>query len=134
MFDHFWFEEDCSWVVAPIGREPDHKALARGEIYFVWGFLMAPRFIEKIVGRVVSFAPAVIRGYRRKVGRRQGKPIFRLVPDETGVVMGVALLGLSKSEIAALDRFEQAPGVMVKRRIRVMIGDLEREANIYLHA
>jgi len=31
-----------------------------------------------------------------------------------------------------LDRFEQVPEVMVKRRIEVTIGDLVREANIYM--
>jgi len=133
MFEHVWAEETCSWIVAPPDRVPGAGDLETAELYFVWGFLMDPRFIGELVGRPVPFAPAAIRGYRREAFVEGGQRGFRLIPDDHGIVMGVVLVGPTGQEVAALDRFEQVPTVMIKRRIDVLIGDLVREANIYIH-
>jgi len=134
MFEHVWLEKTCNWIVAPKERVPGPDDLKKAELYFVWGFLMDPRFIQGVVGRVIPFAPAVIRGYRREAFVKNGTRGFRLVLCDKGIVMGVVLVAPSADEVAALDRFEQVPHVMVKQRIEVVIGDLVREANIYMAA
>ena len=132
MFEHIWVKETLSWIIAPQDRLPGPDVLQKAELYFVWGFLMDPRFIQRITKSVIPFAPAVIRGYRREASIKDGKRGFRLIPSENDIVMGVILIAPSEEEIALLDRFEQVPDVMVKRRIEVTIGDLVREANIYM--
>ena len=132
MFAHVWVEETCGWIMAPPERIPGPEALRTAELTFVWGFLMDPEFIRGLVGRVIPFAPALIRGYRRETFLKDGKRGFRLIPQPEGVVMGVALVGPTQEEVAALDRFERVPEVMVKQRIEVTVGDLKREAGIYL--
>ncbi len=134
MFEHIWAEETCSWIAAPPDRVPLAGDLETAELYFVWGFLMDPRFIGELVGRPIPFAPAAIRGYRRETFVEGGQRGFRLIPDGQGIVMGVVLVGPTEQETAALDRFEQVPKVMVKQRIEVSVGDLVREANIYMAA
>jgi hypothetical protein len=134
MFDHIWSEETPSFIIAPQGSKPSTDILQKAELYFVWGFLMDPRFIQGLLNHVIPFAPAVIRGYRRESFARDGKRGFRLIPDETGIVMGVVLIAPTVKDIAGLDRFEQVPDVMVKQKVEVMIGDLKREANIYMAA
>jgi hypothetical protein len=125
-------KETLSWIIAPQDRLPGPDILQKVELYFVWGFLMDPRFIQGLLKRVIPFAPAVLRGYRRESFIREGKRGFRLTPSENGIVSGVVLIDPSDEEVAALDRFEQVPKVMVKRRVEVTIGDLVREANIYM--
>ena len=132
MFEHIWIEETLSWIIAPQDRLPGPDVLQKAELYFVWGFLMDPRFIQELLNRIIPFAPAVIRGYCREAFIKDGKRGFRLIPSENDIVMGVVLIAPSDEEIALLDRFEQVPDVMVKRRIEVTIGDLVREANIYM--
>jgi len=134
MFEHLWIEETCSWIVAPEGVLPAAGELASGEILFVWGFLMDPRFLQGVIGRAAPLAPAVVRGYRRETFFRDGRRGYRLVPGREGVVCGVVLLGLTRGEMEALDRFEQVPREMVRRTVEVRVGDLAREAWIYLAA
>ena len=80
MFEHLWIEGSCSWIVAPPDRLPGAGDLENEELYFVWGFLMDPRFIRGVTGRAIPMAPAVIRGYRRESFVRDGERWFRLVP------------------------------------------------------
>ena len=134
MLEHLWAEETLSWIIAPQDRLPGPEDLQKAALYFVWGFLMDPRFIQGLLNRIIPFAPAVIQGYRRETFVKDGKRGFRLIPFDKGFVMGVVLIAPSDEEIAMLDRFEQVPEVMVKRRIEVTIGDLVREANIYMAA
>ena len=132
MFEYAWSEETLSWIIAPPGGMVSPDALKYSELYFVWGYLMDPRFIEKLLDHTIPFAPAVIQGYRREAFVRDGKSGFKLIPSKKDLVMGVVLIAPGKEDILRLDRFEQVPDVMVKRRIEVMIGDLRREANIYM--
>ena len=132
MFEYIWVKETLSWIIAPKDRLPGPEDLQKAELYFVWGFLMDPQFIQGLMKRVIPFAPAFIRGYCREAFVKEGKRGFRLIPFETDIVMGVVLIAPSVEEVAVLDRFEQVPDVMVKRRIEVTIGDLVREANIYM--
>jgi len=134
MYEHVWDERWCSWVLAPPDRVPPAEELERGELTFVWGFLMDPRFLRGITGRAVPLAPAVLRGYRRETFVKDGARGFRLLPDRDGIVTGVVLIGVRHDEAAALDRFEQVPRVMVRKKVRVTVGDLEREAWVYLAA
>lgn len=132
MLEHVWVEETCSWIVAPQDRVPGTGDLKDEELYFVWGFLMDPRFIQGLVGRIIPFAPAVLRGYQRETFAEKGERGFRLIPREGGMVMGVVLVAPKNEEIAILDRFEQVPEVMIKQRVEVSVGDLVRQANIYM--
>ena len=93
---------------------------------------MDPRFTNGLLNRIIPFAPAVMRGYCRETFIKDGKRGFRLIPFETGILIGVVLIATSDEEVAMLDHFEQVPDVMVKRRIEVTIDDLVREANIYM--
>jgi hypothetical protein len=132
MFDHVWAEEPLSFIIAPQDNIPSKDVLKNAELYFVWGYLMNPRFIMKILGHALAFAPAVLKGYSRKEFLNNGKRDFNLIPDEKGVVMGVVLIAPGEEDIAKLDSFEQVPKVMVKRRVEVMTGDLVCEANTYM--
>ncbi len=134
MLEHVWIEETCSLLIGPrelIDRSTD---LATAELYFVWGLLMDPAFIKKLTGHLIPFAPAVLRGYRRETFLKDGRRGFNLVQDPHGIVMGVVLVGLTEEEIACLDRFEEVPHVMVKEKVQVQIGDLLRDASIYMKA
>ena len=132
MFDHVWAEEPLSFIIAPQDNIPSPDVLQNAELYFVWGYLMNPRFIKKLLGHAIPFAPAMLKGYRREAFLNDGKRDFNLIPTEKGVVLGVVLISPSEEDIAKLDTFEQVPRVMVKRRVEVMTGDLVREANTYM--
>jgi len=132
MFDHVWAEEPLSFIIAPQDNIPSPDVLQNAELYFVWGYLMNPRFIKKLLGHAIPFAPAMLKGYRREAFLNDGKRDFNLIPTEKGVVLGVVLISPSEEDIAKLDTFEQVPKVMVKRRVEVMTGDLVREANTYM--
>jgi hypothetical protein len=134
MFEYAWSEETLSWIIAPQGRMVSPDVLKNADLYFVWGYLMDPRFIEKLLDHAIPFAPAVIQGYCREAFVKDGKSGFKLIPSQKDLVMGVVLIAPGKEDIMRLDRFEQVPDVMVKRKIEVMIGDLRREANIYMAA
>jgi len=134
MFEHVWNERWCAWIVAPPGRVPEPGDLERADLTFVWGFLMDPHFVQGVTGRPIPFAPAVLRGYRRERVVRDAVPGFRLVADPEGIVTGVVLIGVSESEASALDRFEQVPRAMVRKRVEVTVGDLLRRAHIYMTA
>jgi hypothetical protein len=132
MFDHVWAEEPLSFIIAPQDNIPSPDVLKNAELYFAWGYLMNPRFIKKLLGHAIPFAPAVLKGYRREEFLNNGKRDFNLIPTENGVVLGVVLIAPSEEDIAKLDTFEQVPKVMVKRRVEVMTGDLVREASTYM--
>lgn len=134
MFEHIWNGKTLGWMLAPPGRVPEPGDLEKADLCFVWGFLMDPRFVQGITGRPIPLAPAVIRGYRRETVVTDGGRAFRLVPEQNGMVLGVVLVGPSREEVEALDRFEQVPQVMVRKRIDVLVGDQVREASIYLAA
>jgi hypothetical protein len=132
MFEHVWSEETLGWIIAPQGNLPSPEILKDADLYFVWGNLMNPAFVRGILGHSIPFAPAALKGYRREIFLKDGKREFLLIPSQMDVVMGVVLISPCKEDIIGLDRFEQVPKVNVKRRIEVMIGDLRREANIYM--
>jgi hypothetical protein len=134
MFEHIWNEASCGWIVASPDRVPEADALEKGDLYFVWGFLMDPAFIAKLMDRPIPLASAIIRGYRRETTVTDQGRGFRLVPEENGTVMGVVLINPTDEEVEILDHFEQVPTIMIKKRIQVSVGDLTREANIYMKA
>jgi hypothetical protein len=134
MFEHVWNQKTLGWILAPPDRVPEAEDLEKAELCFVWGFLMDPRFVQGITGRPIPLAPALIRGYRREAMVTDGRRGFRLVPEQDGMVLGVVLVGPTREEVEALDRFEQVPRVMVRKRIEVLVGDLVREASIYMAA
>lgn len=98
---------------------------------FVWGYLMDPYFIKKLLGKEKPFTPAVLKGFRRewKYSGKNKTPV--LIKDKNEIVQGVVLLNLSKEDVQKLDEFEKIPEVMVKKRIWIYIGDLKREVYIY---
>jgi len=133
MFDVAFQRERLTLVFGETGTELDFGALSHGDTAFVWGFLMDPRFVSELTGRLVSFAPAHIMGYRRVVEREGDKLDLRLVPDKNNCTSGVLLLGLTPEDRKALDEFEQLGVVMESQPITAYVGDRAVSTSIYLH-
>lgn len=121
--------DDLSLIIRPLGAPLPDEPFADANLTFAWGFLMDPRFIRKLLGHKAAFAPAVLKGWKRSA---EGDS-FRLGKREGGVVTGVVLIGLSEKDIVKLDAFERTPDVMIKRRVKVLIGDRKAGAFIYLN-
>lgn len=122
-------EENLSLIMRPLGARLPDEPFEDENLTFVWGFLMDPRFIRKLLGHKVSFAPAVLKGWKRSPDGDS----FRLKKQKDSVVSGVVLIGLSKKDVEKLDAFEQIPEVMLKRRTKVLIGDRKVGTFIYLN-
>ncbi|MFH1539200.1 MAG: gamma-glutamylcyclotransferase family protein [bacterium] len=116
-------------IIRPLGAPLPEEPFTDENLTFVWGFLMAPRFIRKLLGHKAAFAPAVLKGWKRSADGDS----FQLKKQKDGVVSGVVLIGLSKKDVEKLDAFEQIPDVMIKRRTNVLIGDRKVGTFIYLN-
>ncbi|MFA6448272.1 MAG: gamma-glutamylcyclotransferase family protein [bacterium] len=128
MFKVAWFEDCLLDVVCPEGRRVTRKTLDDPRATFVWGKLMDPAFIAKLVGRPAPFCAAEIRGYERVK-----TPEFYALRKKAGATtQGVVLLGLTDNEIDALNAFEQIPDVMERRRIEASMGVMKRQVYFYI--
>lgn len=133
-FHTTWFEDFRVVVFHPSRTRIYRADLVERDIFFVWGQLMDPEFIQGLTGSYIPFSPAILSGYQRKCVKRGGGLDFRLKKASGGVTQGTALLRMGKKDIEILDKFEEVPRVMVRKKIKVMLGDLKREAYIYLKA
>lgn len=128
MFSVKWQKDTLAMVVQPRGARIPKNIFQDPNLTFVWGYLMDPDFILKLLGRRIAFAPAVLKGYRR---RAKGKS-FILQKQKGGIVPGVVLIGLSSKDVAHLNEFEEVPEVMVRRRVEVYVGDRRTKTCIYM--
>jgi hypothetical protein len=128
MFEVKWFEECLLDVVHPAGRKAARAILDDPNATFVWGKLMSPHFIEKLLGAPAAFCPAEIRGYERV----KTKEFYALRRKAGATVQGVVLLGLSDADVEKLNRFERIPRVMERRRIEAAMGTMKREVCFYI--
>jgi hypothetical protein len=128
MFRVTWFEEYLLDVVHPQSRKVTREMLDDPKAVFVWGKLMSPHFIRKLLGRPLPFCPAEIRGYARV----PSGDFFALKKRKGATVQGVVLLGLTEKDTEGLNRFEQIPHVMERRRTMVTMGTLRRRTFFYI--
>lgn len=128
MFRVTWFEESLLNVIHPESRRVTRNILDDSEATFVWGKLMNPHFIRKLLGHALAFCPAEIRGY----ARIPSGDFYVLKKKEGATTQGVVLLGLSAKDREGLDTYEQIPNVMERRRIMVTIGTMKRRAFFYI--
>ncbi|HSB07250.1 MAG TPA: gamma-glutamylcyclotransferase family protein [Thermodesulfobacteriota bacterium] len=128
MFRVTWFEEYLLDVVHPEGRRITRRILEDPKATFVWGKLMSPHFIEKLLGHSLPFCPAEIQGY----ARAPSGDFYALRKKKGATTQGVVLLGLAEGDVAGLNKYEQIPDVMERRRIRVSMGTFKRKAFFYI--
>ena len=128
MFRVTWFEEVLLDVVHPEGRSVTRQILEDPRATFVWGKLMSPHFIRKLLGHSLPFCPAEIQGYVRL----PSGDFYALKKKKGGTTQGVVLLGLSEKDVAGLNAFEQIPDVMERRRIMVTMGTVKRRTFFYI--
>jgi hypothetical protein len=81
---------------------------------FAYGTLLVPSRQKLLFGRRIPRVPAVVAGWRKKrcVGR-----YFGIVRERGSRTKGGVLL-LTRAELAAADRWEGAPTLYRRRRIR----------------
>jgi hypothetical protein len=115
-------------VIHPADRRVSKKLLGGKNAIFVWGELMDPRFIAGLLGGPRPYAPAHVSGFER----RPHGDFFTLASRAGAVSPGVVLLGLSASDVKKLDAFEQCGVAMRRTTAPVAIGQINREAFIYL--
>jgi len=128
MFRVTWFEDSLLHLVHPEEKRITRKVLEDPRATFVWGKLISPHFIKKLLGHSLPYCPAEIQGYVRV----PSGDFFALKKKRGGTVQGVVLLGLSDDDVAGLNEFEQIPHVMVRRRIMVSLGTLKRRTFFYI--
>jgi len=123
-----FYKEILVTIVRPAGKKVSRKMLDDPNATFVWGELMNPHFIEKLLGSPRAYSPAVARGFIRK----PTKTFFDAVRNPSGAMQGVVLLGLSKKDVDKLNEFEQVGKVMERHTTEVSIGQMKRKTYIYL--
>ncbi|RXW21268.1 hypothetical protein EST38_g4583 [Candolleomyces aberdarensis] len=99
---------------------PDNLGASEGKPAFFYGTLMHPRILRQVIvndGSHLQFCPAVLLGYTRHKVKDRSYPgiipsaestrLFNkgLGPDED-VVRGTLVVGLTESDLEALDDFE----------------------------
>jgi hypothetical protein len=92
MFRVTWFEEYLLDVVHPEGRRMTRQILEDPKATFVWGKLMSPHFIKKLLGHSLPFCPAEIQGYARV----PSGDFYALKKKKGATTHGVVLLDCQK--------------------------------------
>jgi len=128
MFRVTWFEDSLLHLVHPEEKRITRKVLEDPRATFVWGKLMSPQFIRKLLGRPLPFCPAEIQGYARV----PSGDFYALKKKREATTQGVVLLGLSEKDVAGLNAYEQVPHVMERRRITVRMGTVKRRTFFYI--
>ena len=128
MFNVTFFTDELITVIHLGEKKVTKKLLDHPNATFVWGELMNPHFIGKLLGSPRPYAPAHVRGFTR----RPTKEFFNVARNPGGVAPGVLLLGLSNADVKKLNAFEQLGVKMERREIDVFIGQRKRTAFIYL--
>lgn len=91
-----------------------HERASRHPL-FVYGALLEPAERERLLGRRVVATPARLPGYERRRTR-----YFYVIQREHAEVSGAILAGLSASDLAILDDYEEVPDLYVRKRIDVL--------------
>lgn len=95
---------------------------------FIYGSLIDPGHRAEIIGRPIEASPATLNHYER------GKLRYWYIRVRPGsAVEGAILTGLTVSEFATLDEYEEVPTLYTRERITVTLRDgSERECWVYL--
>lgn len=97
---------------------------------FAYGGLTRPEVMERLLGRLPPYRPAVLYNHRRVLDEETG--FFRVVPSQGSKVDGLLYEGLSEAELAKLDEYEEVGrGLYRRERAEVRVGNLRRSAWIY---
>lgn len=102
-------------------KEKQGRALqsyAPESILFVYGTLLDAAHRAQAIGRSVDTAAATIRDYERARQRH-----FYLRKRPGSETQGLLLLGLTDSEFAVLDRYEEVPVLYTRERVEVSAAD-----------
>jgi gamma-glutamylcyclotransferase (GGCT)/AIG2-like uncharacterized protein YtfP len=95
---------------------------------FVYGSLIDPVHRAEIIGRMVEAVPAILEGYER--GKRR---YWFIRPRAGAATSGAILSDLTGKELAALDKYEEAPTLYTRERVSVTAHNGEdRECWVYL--
>jgi hypothetical protein len=98
------------------------------ELLFVYGTLMNPAERLRLLGRPIDASPARLPGYAR--GRKR---YYFVATQADAVTDGAILEGLSASDFAILDDYENVPTLYTRERIEVIAADARKiECWIYL--
>ena len=98
------------------------------ELLFVYGTLMNPAERLRMLGRPIDASPARLPGYAR--GRKR---YYFVATQADAVTDGAILEGLSASDFAILDDYENVPTLYTRERIEVIAADARKiECWIYL--
>ena len=95
---------------------------------FVYGTLLFPAIMRRVVGRVLPSEPAVLRGYRRRRVRNEVYP--GVLPSLGSNVKGKLCRGLDGATLCLLDAFEGPE--FERRRVQVMTAGGLRGAFVYV--
>jgi len=74
------------------------------QVLFVYGSLLSPEVLKLVIGRVAAVELAVLEGYACYYVA--GATFPAIIQEAGAMTHGKLLTGLSKNEIAALDRYE----------------------------
>ena len=98
------------------------------DLLFVYGSLMNPAERVILLGRPIEASPARLHGYAR--GRKRH---YFVAKQADAVTDGAILEGLSASDFAILDDYEEVPTLYTRERIEVVGADARKiECWIYL--
>ena len=98
------------------------------QLLFVYGSLMNPAERLTLLGRPVDASPARLSGYAR--GRKR---YYFVAKQADAVTDGAILEGLTASDFAILDEYEEVPTLYTRERIEVVGADARKiECWIYL--
>lgn len=95
---------------------------------FVYGTLLIPEFVSKVIGRVPPFEPASLEGYSRY--RMRGKRYPGLCAEPGGRTLGGLISGLIPTEFVRLDAYEGDE--YQRHQVRVVAAGQLRTAFVYL--
>lgn len=97
-------------------------------LLFTYGTLMVPDVQSALLGRVPACSAAVLNGYRRC--SIEGECYPAIVRDELSTVHGLALEGLTPTELEILDAYEGDP--YVRTSVELAIDGARVAADCYV--
>lgn len=132
MIEVSWFFDGCLLICHDKKEKVSPNLIKRGDLAFVYGYLMDPYFIKKLAGRIMPMAPAILRGFKRKTIKDKNGTRFSLQKKEGSILQGVVLCLTKKSDLKALDKFEDVPNFRSRIKMRVEIGDIKRDVQMFM--
>ena len=129
------FYDSASWSLLFTGAgELPADPLGGDTNVFVCAALQEPDRVYEMLGRPVAFAPAVARGYTRRLKTVDGAAMPFMLPDEDPgrILTGTVFLDLSADDVAALEVFELAGDLRRRVTIEILVGERRLPAVTYL--